>query len=175
MKTILGISLAFVMLCGSVPLGFSEPINQQLEQGIEIDQLQCSNDSHLLVQRTNGNLACVTERTAERTGWEIIEIEQNTIEQNTSVFHMGSNPFANYPVKLDFPSTAQLDEHPRVSSQLESSVSTEEMLQAPQTSTAHSRTGLGTGQKRRSPLGETPGVAEKSDLISSCGDGTLTA
>jgi len=72
MKQLFGISLALVMLFGSVPLGFSEPIKVQIEQGIETDQLQCDNDSHVLVQRNNGNMACVSERTADRMGWEII-------------------------------------------------------------------------------------------------------
>ena len=64
MKKFLGISLALVMLVGSVPLGFSEPLRVQLEQGIEMEQIQCDNDSHVLVLRTNGNVACVTEKTA---------------------------------------------------------------------------------------------------------------
>jgi len=71
-KQLLGISLALIMLVGSTPLGYSEPLRVQLEQGIETDQIQCDNVSHVLVERTNGKLACVTERTAERTGWEII-------------------------------------------------------------------------------------------------------
>ena len=76
-KQLLGISvaLALVMLVGSVPLGFAEPLRVQLEQGIEIDQLQCNNDSHVLVQRSNGSPACVSERTAERTGWKILKTE----------------------------------------------------------------------------------------------------
>jgi len=75
MKKLLGISLALVMLIGSVPLGFSEPLRVQLEQGIETENIQCDNPNHVLVQRTNGKLACVTERSAERTGWEIVSID----------------------------------------------------------------------------------------------------
>jgi hypothetical protein len=89
MKTILGISLAFVMLLGSVPLGFSEPINQQLEQGIEIDQIQCNNPNHLLVLRTNGNMACVSEKTALKTGWEIIKTDFKVLDKNpTELFNV---------------------------------------------------------------------------------------
>ena len=69
MKTILGISLAMVMLLGSVPLGFSEPLKVQLENSTEIVNLQCDNPSHVLVIRTNGNYACVFEGTAESLGW----------------------------------------------------------------------------------------------------------
>jgi len=68
---LLGISLAIVMLSGSIPLGFSEPLRVQLEQGIETNQIQCDNPNHVLVYRTNGNPACVSERSAERMGWEI--------------------------------------------------------------------------------------------------------
>lgn len=71
-RQLLGISLAIVMVLGSVPLGFSEPLRVQLEQGIEIDQIQCNNSNHVLVLRTNGNVACVTETSAEKMNWEII-------------------------------------------------------------------------------------------------------
>ena len=79
MKKLLGISLALVMLIGSVPLGYSEPLRVQLEQGIETDQIQCNNPNYVLVQRTNGKMACVTERTAEKTGWEIIDNNETPI------------------------------------------------------------------------------------------------
>ncbi len=90
MKKLLGISLALIMLVGSTPFGFSEPLQVQLEQGIETDQLQCDNPSHVLVQRSNGNMACVSERTAEKMGWEIktftknIEIDETLQIQNSS-------------------------------------------------------------------------------------------
>ena len=60
------------MLVGSTPLGFSEPLRDQLDQGIETDQIQCDNSNHILVQRTNGKMACVTESTAKKKGWEAI-------------------------------------------------------------------------------------------------------
>jgi len=72
MNKLLGMSLAIIMVLGSVPLGFSEPLRVQLEQGIETENIQCNNPDHVLVLRTNGNAACVTERTALKTGWEII-------------------------------------------------------------------------------------------------------
>ena len=83
MKTILGISLAMVMLLGSVPFGFSEPLKVQLENNTSLENIQCNNDSHVLVIRTNGNYACVTEKTALKTGWQtikpIFEIEETDI------------------------------------------------------------------------------------------------
>ncbi len=61
MNKLLVISLVLVVLIGSAaPLGFSNELKQ------------CNNPDHLLVQRTNGKLACVSEKTVERTGWEII-------------------------------------------------------------------------------------------------------
>lgn len=86
MNKLLGITLAIVMLSGSVPLGFSEPLRVQLEAGIETNQLQCDNPNHVLVQRTSGNVACVSEKSAERMGWEIIKTdfpETNTKEITT--------------------------------------------------------------------------------------------
>ena len=71
-KKLVGISLVLVILLGFTPFGFSEPLRVQLEQGIETDQLQCNDDSHVLVLRTNRNVACVTEPTAEKMKWEKI-------------------------------------------------------------------------------------------------------
>ncbi len=46
----------------------------QLESGILLEDIQCK-DNRILVLRTNGNPACVTEKTAEKTGWKIIKTE----------------------------------------------------------------------------------------------------
>ncbi len=75
-----GIFLAVVMVCGSIPLGFSEPLRVQLESGLETNQIQCDNSSHVLVQRTNGKLACISEKSAERMNWEIIETNISLVE-----------------------------------------------------------------------------------------------
>ena len=108
-NTTLGIFLAVVMLCGSVPLGYSEPLRVQLEQGIETNDIQCDNPNHVLVQRNNGKLACVTERNAERMNWEIIyndviipadnetvELEANNekqiLQDNNNKLHFESSP-----------------------------------------------------------------------------------
>ena len=71
---ILTIAFAVTLFSSIVPLGFSEPLRVQLEQGIKTDQIQCNNPNHVLVLRTNGNIACVTEKSSLKTGWEIIEI-----------------------------------------------------------------------------------------------------
>ena len=93
MKKLLGISLAMVMLIGSVPLGFSEPMNltdgmaitdsveinkhtvpkslyKQIQSGVSQNELVCANTNHVLAERSNGNLACVSERTADRMNWQ---------------------------------------------------------------------------------------------------------
>jgi len=66
MKKTLGISLALVMILGSLPLAIAEPLTQ------------CKNSEHLLVLRSNGDNVCLSEKSAqrsvERLGWEIIEI-----------------------------------------------------------------------------------------------------
>ena len=77
-KTLLGFSLALVMLMGSVPFGFSDSLKSQLDEGLSGDELQCKNHSHVLVLRTNGNFACVTEKTAERMNWNIVKSVHNS-------------------------------------------------------------------------------------------------
>ena len=71
-KKLVGISLAWLMLLGFTPFGFSEPLKIQLEQEMEIEELQCNNANHVLVLRTNGKMACVTESTAEKMKWKKI-------------------------------------------------------------------------------------------------------
>ena len=93
MKKLLGISLGLVMLIGSIPLGFSEPMNltdgmaitdsveinkhtvpkslyKQIQSGVSQNELVCANTNHVLAERSNGNLACVSERTADRMNWQ---------------------------------------------------------------------------------------------------------
>lgn len=83
---ILAIVFAIVLFSGSTPLGFSESLKVQLENEIETNQIQCNNSEHVLVQRSNGNFACVTERTSEKTGWEIItNITDNIIDNSTKL------------------------------------------------------------------------------------------
>lgn len=66
--------LTSILILGSVPLGFSEQLRVQLEQGIETENIQCDNQNHVLVERTNGKLACVSERISEKMGWELVNI-----------------------------------------------------------------------------------------------------
>ena len=48
------------------------PLKDQIHGGYtSIPDMICSNPDHVLTERPNGDLACVTEHTAERTGWHI--------------------------------------------------------------------------------------------------------
>ena len=51
-------------------------LKQQLESGVAPEDIMCK-DNLVLVVRTNGKLACVTEKTIERTGWELVNINFN--------------------------------------------------------------------------------------------------
>ncbi len=49
---------------------------QQIRDGVETHDIQCRGD-RVLVLRTSGEPACVTEQTAEKTGWSIIQNERS--------------------------------------------------------------------------------------------------
>ncbi len=96
MRKLVGITFAMVMFFGSIspamaltllPVQPSEEygddkedwymqdpksLRAQIEQGFK--NLQCQNESHVLVERTNGKLACVFESTSEKLGWKILTI-----------------------------------------------------------------------------------------------------
>lgn len=84
-KILFGISLALVMFLGSTPLGFSDSLRDQLDQGTIIEELQCQNSSHVLVLRTNGNLACVSEPSAEKLNWTLVSKIQNIVSLNENL------------------------------------------------------------------------------------------
>ena len=68
----------FLLLFLIVPFAFAnaESASKQFQNGTPINEIQCDNPDHILVERNNGNPACVTERTAEKLGWEqIIPVE----------------------------------------------------------------------------------------------------
>lgn len=77
-------------------------LKQQLESGVVPENIQCR-ENNVLVQRTNGNLACVSERTAERMGWEILQIEETitepTLEERIERVESYNDPMMSY--KLD--------------------------------------------------------------------------
>ena len=74
-KTILLFSLIAVITLSFGSMAFADvptPLTQ-LNSGIEPHDIQC-NENKVLVERANGKISCVTEKTALKTGWEIIEI-----------------------------------------------------------------------------------------------------
>ena len=46
----------------------------QINSGVEPHDIQC-NENKVLVERSNGKVACVSEITAEKTGWNVIVIQ----------------------------------------------------------------------------------------------------
>lgn len=85
LKKLVGILLILVIFLGLVPVGFSDPIKKHLEKKIDIHKVQCNNDSNVFVIRTNEHIACVTEKTAEKMGWKMIEINIVSIEKESSL------------------------------------------------------------------------------------------
>ena len=69
------------------------PPRVQLESGVTSENIICK-EERVLVIRTNGKVACVTERTAERTDWEIISIG---LEDNLPNVLMDFNAQQNDP------------------------------------------------------------------------------
>ncbi len=78
-RSISGIIFVLIMIAGFTSLSFSEYSSPRIqpESGVLSVDIQCRDD-RILVIRENGSPACVTEKTAEKTGWEII----NTFEIN---------------------------------------------------------------------------------------------
>ncbi len=56
---------------------------KQLDFGVAPDEIVCRDD-RILVLRTNGFTVCVTEKTAEKTGWKIIENKIEKIQNSLS-------------------------------------------------------------------------------------------
>ena len=75
-RSIFGIIFVLIMITGFTSVSFSEYSSPrvQLESGVLPADIQCRDD-RVLVIRANGSPACVSERTAERTGWEILKTE----------------------------------------------------------------------------------------------------
>ena len=75
--TILTMSILSVIMITSFAIpSYSDYMSpkKQLDSGVLSEDIQCRDD-RVLVLRTNGSPACVTERTVERTGWKILKTE----------------------------------------------------------------------------------------------------
>ena len=74
-KFVLSISLLIVLFAGIISFSYADYYmspREQLKSGVSVEQIQC-NENRVLVLRDNGNSACVTKLTVEKTGWKIIE------------------------------------------------------------------------------------------------------
>lgn len=114
MNKLLGISLALIMLAGSTQLGFSESLKVQLDQGLDIEQIQCNNTSHLLVERTNGKMACVSERTADKLIQRGGNLISNIIETNVEESLQSESKIITLNLGSDIPFIDDNREYPIV-------------------------------------------------------------
>ena len=73
------ISIILFLVVGLIPMAFSDipSLNDQIQDGIPTNKLQCRNSDHILVLRDNGNPACVSDKIVEKTKWKIIEKSLN--------------------------------------------------------------------------------------------------
>ena len=67
---------------------FPEPLRVQVKRGTAIENLQCQNDSHLLILGTNENIACVTYSTGEK----LIERGWSTCSEKLSKIYNRGHP-----------------------------------------------------------------------------------
>ena len=99
--SMLGVYLVFALMIGSIPSSFAEIVGspyQQLASGIMIENIQCRDD-RILVIRTNGSPACVTAITAEKTGWQIIDLASNMPAENQISSHKNTKQY--FDLKFD--------------------------------------------------------------------------
>ncbi len=47
-------------------------LKQQIENNMSVDEIECRNNNHVLVLRSNDELACVYPQSAEKLNWEIV-------------------------------------------------------------------------------------------------------
>ena len=96
-KIILMMCVCFV----SFSIANAEPLTlkQQITENVPIEEIQCSNPTHLLSERPNGKLACTSEYTVKKLGWELV----NPIEQNISsvypIIRNGTSFDVEYEIK----------------------------------------------------------------------------
>lgn len=66
--------------CDPLPISSSKvtypdklTLKQQIESQLPVSEILCNDNSHVLVERVNGKLACVYSETAEKLNWSIIK------------------------------------------------------------------------------------------------------
>jgi len=74
MKQIIFFSLVILLVpvAFASPFNFEETLKQQINENLPKNEIICENDSHVLVERTNGKLACVYETTAKKLDWKLV-------------------------------------------------------------------------------------------------------
>lgn len=92
MKIVLLLFAVSVLGLGITNNSYAVSPLKQLKDGITVNEIQCDTPNHVLVMRSNNSPACVTERTSERMGWEII----NSFDEN-------NKPFASTQEKIPNP------------------------------------------------------------------------
>ena len=72
---IIGIVVGLILVSMFTPLSYQDYASplKQLKNGVPADEIECR-EGHILVIRTNGNPACVTEKTAEKKGWILVNV-----------------------------------------------------------------------------------------------------
>ena len=94
-----------IILISFIGPSFSEISSpkKQLEMGVAIEDILCK-ENRILVLRDNGNPACVSEKTIDKTGWQKIEkpikqsLEIETKKQNTFEIN---NDISEAPLQLN--------------------------------------------------------------------------
>ncbi len=58
--------------CQGLPTLPIPSLKQQILDNTPLHEIKCPNSDHVLTQRPNSNLACVTMSTAEKLDWQLI-------------------------------------------------------------------------------------------------------
>lgn len=74
MKQIIFLSLVILLVpvAFASPFNFEESLKQQINENIPKNEILCKNNKHVLVERTNEQLACVYETTAKKLDWKLV-------------------------------------------------------------------------------------------------------
>ena len=98
---ILGITVALVLIGSSTIVSFGSFVgspNYQLESGVAPEDITCR-DNLVLVLRTNGDVACVTETTFKKLGWNVVKI--NFATKTSTEYTLDGISLSAYSLSLD--------------------------------------------------------------------------
>lgn len=60
--------------CRGLPINPPHTLKHQILEKIPLHEIKCPNPDHVLTQRPNSNLACVTLHASEKLVWQLIKI-----------------------------------------------------------------------------------------------------